>query len=194
MIPNVCYAIVEYLKLCNKGKQNDMRNTKPYLRRAAILLLMALSILCGGCSGGGNPGNAPYEPDTPAPPPHDGVFTSVHGSLRFNGDGESVALSIDADLAGLTGLPEGEHEGKYVFLSGELPPNGSVPVRYDAAHRLRLTVEGQTAVVELGIAAEDGSSARAGVNTVTPERIPMLFLADGRSFSIIFNKEAGRNE
>ena len=167
-----------------------MKKRKRFLPAGiAILLLMALSILCGGCSGGGNPGNAPYEPDTPAPAPHDGVFTSGHGSLRFNGDGESVVLRFDAYLAGLTGLPEGEQEGTYVFLSGVLPPNGSVPVRYDVAHELQLTAGGQSATVDMGLAAEDGKSAQVGVDTVTPERIPMLFTADGRSFSVIFQKE-----
>ncbi len=32
----------------------------------------------------------PYEPDTPAPPPHEGVFTSEHGTMTISGDGEAV--------------------------------------------------------------------------------------------------------
>ena len=36
--------------------------------------------------------NMPYEPDTPAPAPHEGVFTSEHGSMTFSGDGESVII------------------------------------------------------------------------------------------------------
>ncbi|MBQ6430361.1 MAG: hypothetical protein IJJ99_00575 [Oscillospiraceae bacterium] len=133
--------------------------------------------------------NVPYEPETPPPAAHAGVFASAHGTMTFSGDGESVVIDFDADLAELTGLPEGEHAGTYVFLSGELPPNGSVPIRYDAAHELKLTVDGQSAVIELGLAAEDGKSAQSGVNTVTPERIPLLFFDDG-SFSVVFELNA----
>ena len=161
-----------------------MKRVVPILAAMAMLLS-----LCAACSGGN--GNKPYEPDIPVPAPHNGVFSSNHGSLRFNGDGESVTMDLDAYLAGLTGLPEGEHSGTYAFLSGELPPNGSVPVRYDAAHELRITTEGRSAVIEMGVAAEDGSSAQAGVGTVTPERIPMLFWEDGKCFDILFCKEGG---
>ncbi len=150
-----------------------------------LAALAALLLLCAAC---GDRGNRPYEPDTPAPAPHTGAFTSDHGSLRFHGDGETVEYDFDAELSALTGLPEGEHEGTYVFLSGDLPPNGSVPVRYDTAHELRITTGDKTAVISLGLVAEDGKSATVGVNTVTPERIPLLFTAEGGSFSIVFAK------
>ncbi len=155
------------------------------MKRTVLLLALMLVLLCG-CSHGEN---RPYEPDGPAPAAHSGVFRSEHGSLRFDGDGKSVTVDFDAYLSGLIGLPEGEREGTYVFLSGDLPPNGSVPVRYDAAHEIKITVDGQSAVIDLGIAAEDGKTAQTGVNTVTPEKIPMLFYQDGTSFSIIFLKE-----
>ena len=93
----------------------------------------------------------------------------------------------------MTGLPEGEHTGTYVFLSGDLPPHGSIPVRYDTAHELRITVDGKSAVIDMGIAAEDGKSGQVGVNVVTPERIPMLFHQDGQFFHIQFQKEQGGN-
>ena len=136
-----------------------------------------------------NPGNMPYEPDTPAPAAHDGVFVSEHGTLRFNGDGTSIETEFDAELSELTGLPEGTQQGTYVFLSGNLPPHGSMPVRYDTAHELEITVGEQSAVIQMGIASEDGKTAQVGVDIVTPERIPMLFYEDSKSFDVIFTKE-----
>ena len=91
-----------------------------------IPMFLAVLLLCIGCFGCTKPDNIPYEPDTPAPAPHEGAFTSEHGSLRFNGDGESITIQFDGELAALTGLPEGEHTGTYVFLSGDLPPHGSI--------------------------------------------------------------------
>ena len=158
--------------------------------KKAILLLLTLA-LCAGCSfPGWEPDNMPYEPDTPAPAAHEGIFVSEHGSMAFDGDGEHVAYDFDEALAALTGLPAGEQEGTYVFLSGDLPPHGSVPVRYDTAHELRITVGEQSAVIELGIAAEDGKTASSGTGTVTPGRIPLLFSGDG-FFSVVFVKEGG---
>ncbi len=159
------------------------------------LPVCAAWILCTGCGiGNPNPGNMPYEPDTPAPAAHDGVFVSEHGSMRFSGDGTGVELDFDAELARLTGLPEGTQTGSYVFLSGDLPPHGSMPVRYDTAHELQIDAGEASAVIELGIAAEDGRSAQAGVNTVTPDRIPMLFHEDGRFFDVTFLRETSETE
>ena len=151
----------------------------------ALALALACALLCGCAS----EGNAPYEPDGPAPAAHGGRFTSEHGSMSFSGDGESVTVDFDAYLSELTSLPEGEEKGSYVFLSGDLPPNGSVPVRDDAAHEVKITVGDKSAVIALGIAAEDGKTAQTGVNTVTPERIPLLFSENGKNFNVIFIKE-----
>ena len=156
--------------------------------KKAFLFVILTVFLLAGCRGQ-NPGNAPYEPDGPAPAAHDGVFRSEHGTLSFNGDGQNVVIDFDAYLAGLSGLPEGELEGTYVFLSGELPPNGSVKIRYDAAHEVRISCGESEAVITLGIAAEDGKSASVGVGIVTPERIPMLFNVDGKSLTVLFTKE-----
>lgn len=151
------------------------------------LPVCALLILCTGCGfGDPNPGNMPYEPDTPAPAAHDGLFVSEHGSMRFSGDGTGVELDFDAELAGLTGLPEGKQTGSYVFLSGDLPPHGSMPVRYDTAHELQIDAGGVSAVIDMGIASADGKTAESGVNTVTPERIPMLFHGDSGFFDVTF--------
>ncbi len=132
--------------------------------------------------------NKPYEPDTPAPAPHDGVFTSEHGTMTFNGDNETVVVNYDDTLAELIGIPAGEHKMKYEFLSGDLPPHGSMPIRYDVAHELRFSTEKDSYVVQVGIAADDGSSATVGTDMVTEERIPLLFRGEKGSFSVIFNK------
>ena len=71
-------------------------------------------------------------------------------------------------------------------------PNDSFPIRYDVAHELEITLDnhGETyvKVFDCGIASVDGSSAQSGVNTVTPERIPLLFQKD-HFFSVIFLKQ-----
>ena len=163
--------------------------------KKAFLFLLAALLLCG-CSKTGkkeNPGNYPYEPDTPAPAAHDGTFVSEHGSMRFTGDDETVVIEFDKELAALTGLPQGEKKGTYVFLSGNLPPNGSFPVRYDIAHEMQITVGKKSAVIDMGLATEDGKTGQIGVNTVTPERIPMLFSGDNGLFSVVFQKENKSN-
>ncbi|MBQ1372270.1 MAG: hypothetical protein IIY70_05000 [Oscillospiraceae bacterium] len=155
-----------------------------------FLFLTAALLLPGLCSCMG-PGddNRPFEPDTPAPPDHTGSFRSEHGSMRFNGNGKNVIIDFDATLAKLSGLPEGEQTATYVFLSGDLPPHGSMPIRYDVAHELQICV-GETAVnLDLGIAAPDGSGAQSGLNTVTSERIPLLFSADSKFITVLFEKE-----
>lgn len=134
--------------------------------------------------------NYPYEPDTPEPDPHDGLFTSEHGTLLFNGDGETVEMDIDDELSGLIGLPAGRYKAEYCFLTGELPPHGSMPTRYDVAHELSLSADGKTVVVEVGIASEDGSTATVGTNMVTPDRIPFLFRdGNGKRFTVMFTKK-----
>ncbi len=159
--------------------------------KKTFLFLLAV-LLCVSCSRTGkneNPGNYPYEPDTPAPAAHNGTFVSEHGSLRFNGDGKSITTDFDKALAGWTGLPQGEQMGTYVFLSGNLPPNGSFPVRYDIAHEMELTIGGKSVVIANGIASEDGKTGHVGINVVTQEKIPMLFSGEDGFFSVIFEKE-----
>lgn len=159
-----------------------------------ILVFITCLLLISSCNriiSNPNPGNYPYEPDTPVPAAHDGIFASDHGTMTFSGDGESVIINFDAELARLTGLPEGEHKGTYVFLSGNLPPNGSFPVRYDIAHEMQIEAGGKSVVIDMGIASEDGKTGQVGVNTVTPGRIPMLFDEDERFFDVIFYMSEG---
>lgn len=133
--------------------------------------------------------NYPYEPDTPAPDPHDGTFVSQHGKMTFNGDGESLVFNFDEELAELAGLPVGEQTGTYVFLSGNLPPHGSIDVRYDIAHEWQISLDDTSVVIDLGEASADGSTASVGINTVTDTRIPLLFKKNGKFFNVIFEKE-----
>ena len=133
--------------------------------------------------------NYPYEPDTPAPDPHDGTFVSEHGTMTFNGDGTSLVFDFDEELAELAGLPAGEQTGTYVFLSGDLPPHGSIDVRYDIAHEWQISLDDEYVVIDLGLASDDGSTASVGVDIVTDTRIPLLFQKDGKFFSVIFEKE-----
>ena len=152
---------------------------RKWMGRAVVILLFAAALLVlplTGCGNGGGPlehKNMPYEPDTPAPVPHEGVFVSEHGTMTFSGDGESVIIDFDMALAECLGLPEGEQEAKYVFLSGVLPPHGNVPVRYDVAHMVRIVAgegdESRSADINIG-RYSDGSFS-TGTGCTTSDRI-----------------------
>jgi len=132
--------------------------------------------------------NKPFDPGTPEPAPHEGVFVADHGTMIFNGDGKYVAINFDEELAELIGLPSDSQLATYRFLSGDLPPHGSVNVRYDVAKELELTADGTTVVIQLGIAAEDGQTAQITVGTVTEDTIPLLFTDGQKWFNVIFYK------
>ena len=135
--------------------------------------------------------NIPYEPDTPAPASHDGIFVCEHGEMVFNGDGHSITIKFDEELSSLIGMPSKEINGEYAFMSGFLPPNGNTNVRYDVAHELWIMSNdtGDNYHIELGIASSDGKSATSGTDTVTPNRIPLLFTVDNKNVSYIFEKK-----
>ncbi|MBQ9154287.1 MAG: hypothetical protein IJ130_10795 [Solobacterium sp.] len=159
------------------------------IRRIIMTALCALLVSAGtACSS--KPDNMPYEPDTPEPDPHAGLFVSEYGTMEFSGDGESVTIDFSDELAELSGLPSGRHEAAYVFLSGDLPPHGSMPVRYDTAHELKITVDDVSSVIDMAIVAEDGK-AYLGVGTVTPEKIPMLFRSEESYIPAVFEKQKG---
>lgn len=159
------------------------------IRRIIIAVLCAVMV-SGTAACSSKPDNLPYEPDTPEPDPHAGLFVSDYGTMEFSGDGESVIIEFSDKLAQLSGLPEGRHEAAYVFLSGDLPPHSSMPVRYDTAHELKITVNDVSSVIDMAIVAEDGK-AYLGVGTVTPDRIPMLFRSEGNYVPIVFEKQKG---
>ncbi len=152
---------------------------------AAVVLLAAVVLYVLFIRSPGDNGNYPPVPDTPAPAPHKGVFVSDHGSMEFNGDDTSVVIDFDAELAEMSGLPEGRAEGTYVFLSGDLPPHGSIDIRYDAAHELRITAGDTSVVLDLGIVTEDGTVQKY-LEMVTPETIPMVLHKDGKPVPIVF--------
>jgi len=146
------------------------------IRLLGTVFLLAAPVFFIGCAEHEPPPvmiNYPYEPDTPAPPPHEGLFTSEHGTMTFPGDGESVIIDFDTELSEYLGLPEGNQEAKYSFLSGDLPPHGHIPVRYDVAHMIRIiTGEGdgiRSADIDIGEYA-DGSFS-TGTGHTTAERI-----------------------
>ena len=148
-------------------------------RAAPIALFAALALFLAACGGVGPVDrNEPYEPDTPAPAPHEGTFVSAHGTMTFSGDGQTVALSFDDDLAGRLGLPAGEHEASYAFRSGYMPPHGYVDVRYDTAMTFWMTVGETTAMAEIG-QYQDGQFY-TGTNCTTADRITFFVdRADG---------------
>ena len=161
-----------------------MKNIKRIILAAAVLLAAVIFYVLFVRSPRDN-GNYPAVPDTPAPAPHSGRFVSDHGSLEFNGDGSTVIIDLDPELAELSGLPEGKQEGTYTFLSGNLPPHGSFDIRYDAAHEIRLTVGDISAVIDLGIVTE-GGTVQKYLQMVTPESIPMVLYKEGKPAAVVF--------
>ena len=152
---------------------------------AAAVLLAAVIFYALFIRNPRDDGNYPAVPDTPAPVPHSGLFVSDHGSLEFNGDGETIIIDFDPELAELSGLPEGRQEGTYTFLSGDLPPHGSFDIRYDAAHEICITAGESTAVIDLGIVTEDGTVEKS-LQMVTPESIPMVLFKDKKPIAVVF--------
>ena len=152
---------------------------------AAAVLLAAVIFYALFIRNPRDDGNYPAVPDTPAPAPHSGLFVSDHGSLEFNGDGETIIIDFDPELAELSGLPEGRQEGTYTFFSGVLPPHGSFDIRYDAAHELRITAGDTSVVLDLGVVTEDGTVQKY-LEMVTPETIPMVLYKNGKPVPIVF--------
>ena len=149
---------------------------KKIMRVLITALLFVLPVLFTGCSASEEPTvhiNMPYEPDTPAPAPHEGVFTSEHGTMTFSGDGESVIIDFDKKLSDCLGLPEGKQKARYVFLSGVIPPHGNMQIRYDVAHMIRIiTGEGKEIIsAEIDIGEYKDGSFQTGTNHTTADRI-----------------------
>ena len=113
--------------------------------------------------------------------------------MTFSGDGESVILNFDKKLSECLGLPEGEQEAKYVFMSGYLAPHGHVPVRYDVAFMIRLVVgEGDSrSIADVDIGLYENGSFYTGTNCTTPERITFFveWEEDGDTEAVDFLKQ-----
>ena len=133
--------------------------------------------------------NDPPDPGTPAPDPHKGTFSCEYGTMTFNGDGKSISISVTPELAELTGLPEGDSSGTYAFLSGNLPPHGSVDVRYDVAHELEINAGNVSVVLNIGIASQDGKTYTVVYYTVTDSSIPIVLEKNGKNITADFKKQ-----
>ena len=79
------------------------------MKKTVILIAAAIALLTGCAT------EQPPPADSPEPPAHSGKFVSEYGSMTFNGDGESVIIDFQQELADATGLPAGAAEGQYVF-------------------------------------------------------------------------------
>lgn len=121
-----------------------------------MTLLAGLLLLCACQRYDGPP-----KDEGPLPSAHDGTYVSDYGSLRFNGDGESIELEVSDELAQAIGLPRGKISGSYAFLIDN--PKGLY--RYDRASIFRLYI--QDTAYEL----------RMPVGVTTEEQI--VFYAEG---------------
>lgn len=105
--------------------------------RISLVLLLAAALLALSACGPGR--DQPPDNGTPWPENHSGVYVLGESSLTFDGDGKTVKLDLDKDLAARMGLPAGKSEGGYAFLFH------NESWRYDLAEGLRITV-GETSV------------------------------------------------
>ena len=158
--------------------------------KTILAIFLSCVFLVSLCSCMKDNGNRPYEPDGPTPDPHDGVFVCEGSSLTFNGDGKTIILSLKKEICGLFELEEGNYEGTYVFLSGDLPPHGSSPIRYDAAHEFKIDLpDGYSRTISLGVVSADGKTASVSVGAVTKDQIPLVFEEEGKLIQLEFKKE-----
>ncbi len=125
-----------------------MKTALKILAFTAAVLFVLSAAACSSCIYDG----PPNEPDSTEPPAHNGVFVSDHGSMTFNGDGRSVVIEIDKELAELTGLPEGRNEGSYSFKANT-PPH-TYDCRWDMANEFAVTVGDKSFVFGTGGASE----------------------------------------
>ena len=161
-------------------------------RRIIIIVLCLLALIAAGLiivMTNSKHSNGPPDPGTPVPDPHKGTFSCSYGTMIFNGDGKSVEINVSPELAQLTGLPEGNSNGTYDFLSGDLPPHGSVECRYDVAHELRITVGSNSVVLNIGVASADGKTYTVGWYTVTDSSIPIVLEENGKNVTADFKKQ-----
>lgn len=98
------------------------------MKKTVILIAAAIALLTGCAT------EQPPTADSPEPPAHSGKFVSEYGSMTFNGDGESVIIDFQQELADATGLPTGVAEGQYVFTFQQ------GMYRYDKADSFELTI------------------------------------------------------
>lgn len=100
----------------------------------ASALVLAFALAFAACVYDG----PPKDDGTAEPDPHKGVFVSEHGKMTFSGDGKTVVIDFDEELAAVTGLPSGEHEAAYAFMANT-PPH-RYEYRWDRSNEFRITV------------------------------------------------------
>lgn len=108
---------------------------------------LLLTLLCTGC------GAAPARPAA-EPPVLAGTFAGPGGTLAFSSDGVSVTMTLTAEFAAATGLPEGESAGQY----GYTWPEGERSREFDRASHFSLTAGGVTVTFANDAAATDGDT------------------------------------
>ena len=116
------------------------------MRRLFPIALM-LTLLCTGC------GAAPARPAA-EPPALAGTFAGPGGTLAFNADGVTVTMTLTAEFAAATGLPEGETAGQY----GYAWPRGERSREFNRASHFSLTAGGVTVTFANDDAATDGDT------------------------------------
>lgn len=92
------------------------------------MFMAAVVCACGTSHDGTPKGNGPE------PEPLSGVFAGDSGTMSFNGDGSTVAVSLTGEAAAL--CPEGTMEYAFTYGARGL-------CRYDVADRLTLSKDGQ---------------------------------------------------
>ncbi|MBR0134624.1 MAG: hypothetical protein IJM18_00355 [Clostridia bacterium] len=106
---------------------------KTVIRLIAAAAALLLVIPLAACIYDGPPDSSGPEPED-----HRGVYVCETGRLVFPGDGKTVRIEINDELASRLGLPAGDYEATYVFLY-----NSGI-WRYDQCDELRIFVNGAT--------------------------------------------------
>lgn len=148
-----------------------------------LLFASSATLLLNGCKGNTGVGannpvfneddfilDGPPNYDLPHVEPHNGLFVSDHGTMTFNGDGESVTVNFDKEFAEDTGLPEGEYEAKYYFYCPAAPVGWVC--EYNEAHELHFIIDEEDYTVDVGVV--NGDNYSTGVNCTTADRITIF--------------------
>lgn len=112
--------------------------------RRLLSAALLLTVLCTGC------GAAP----APEPPVLTGAFAGPGGTLAFNADGVTVTMTLTAEFAAATGLPEGESAGQYAYVWPERERSRD----FDRASHFSLTAGGVTVTFANDAATTDGDT------------------------------------
>lgn len=95
-----------------------------------MIVMLLMTAFLAGCF----TDDSPPSDGTPAPPAHNGVFSSDYGTMTFNGDGKTITIDFNEEFAEKTGVPAGKTECNYVFLfHNEM-------YRYDKAEYFRIII------------------------------------------------------